>query len=226
MQRLASASLAFSSVAFALAGCFIHAEETHDDPPTCTLVDQSDGIPPERRSPYDLMCKPFGAPCSDVDGDPTSAHVPPIPTWAECESECAELDEHTCAERSDCRVVRNAYCAFEGVCITDFVGCFPTDQQVDTSISCTGADAWECSRNPNCTAWHDPLDCPPNALVDQCPRQFIVCTPEGTIPGSCSGHIACDQAPPQCPAGTTPGISGGCYTRACIPLDRCSPSES
>jgi len=232
MQRLA-----FCSIVIALSGCFIYFEDD-EDVPNCPLAEPASGpgasiAPIELRNPDDLTCRAFGYPCDPacgpcpaVDESPSIAHSQPLPSWGYCESSCEGLGETACAARSDCRVVKDAFCAFEGVCITDFVGCFPTDQQVDTTVSCTGADAWACSRNPDCAAWHDPPECPPNALVEDCPRSFVLCTPEGTHPGSCFGEVACDEAPPACPSGTTPGISGACYTGACIPLDRCGPSAS
>jgi len=48
-----------------------------------------------------------------------------------------------------------------------------------------------------------------------------LCIPEGSEPGTCTGSVVCDRIPPSCPTGPTPGITGGCYSGACIPLDLC-----
>ncbi len=44
-------------------------------------------------------------------------------------------------------------------------------------------------------------------------------------PGSCTGAITCFAPPPVCPAGTTAGISNGCYTGYCVPLADCGPHD-
>jgi hypothetical protein len=46
---------------------------------------------------------------------------------------------------------------------------------------------------------------------------------EGDLPGRCFEPVLCDEAPPNCPQNTTPGVESGCFTGACIPLDLCGP---
>lgn len=44
------------------------------------------------------------------------------------------------------------------------------------------------------------------------------------IPKSkCSGEVACDALPPECPKGTLPGIdpNGACWTGGCVPAEQC-----
>jgi hypothetical protein len=150
------------------------------------------------------------------------ALTPPIPSWNYCGHSCEQLGESACAADPGCRVVKDASCTFTTPCETDFLGCFPTDTAADSTVACHGADAWECSRSAACTAIHSSSVCPAGSA--ECPQPFELCVPEGTHPGSCTGAVTCDGLPPACPATTTPGISGGCYTGACIPRDLCSPS--
>jgi hypothetical protein len=54
----------------------------------------------------------------------------------------------------------------------------------------------------------------------------VECVPDGVPdPGTCDGEVLCDSLPPTCPQGTTPGISNGCWSGYCIPLDDCGPSD-
>lgn len=42
---------------------------------------------------------------------------------------------------------------------------------------------------------------------------------------NCSGVVACDSLPPECPEGTLPevGPGGACWSGACIPVEACDP---
>lgn len=48
--------------------------------------------------------------------------------------------------------------------------------------------------------------------------RFGVCATEKV---QCSGEVACDESPPDCPPGTLPGISEACWTGACVPALSC-----
>src|SRR5687768_2863858 len=130
-----------------LTGCFIvfpeHGSGGGDD--DCLLPPTGDGdgssggggsrepsaIAP-LRNPNTLTCDDFGGgggtcnpecgPCPLAEDSP----VPPIPSWGTCFSACEGLDETTCGTREDCRIAKDAFCAIQGDCFTDFLGCFPT----------------------------------------------------------------------------------------------------
>ena len=144
--------------------------------------------------------------------------VSPEPTWGVCGSPCDSLDQAACAADPACRVVNYAECEISLNCLTNFMGCFPTDQSADTSVNCFTADSWQCSRSSACTALHSSAPCPTDA---QCDRPFELCVPEGTLAGSLLRSRQLPSAPPDCPNGTTPGVANGCWTGACIPLDVC-----
>jgi len=176
-------------------------------------------LPAPQRNPNTLTCESFGGGCDPSCGPCEGVFAPEV-TWGFCGSSCESLDETACAADDTCRVVKDARCAIDGTCLTDFVGCFPTDQFVNPNIECTGADAQSCSENPACTAYHRTDTCgslPP----DQCSRDFALCMPEGASPGRCFEPALCDIPTPVCPTGTTPGVADGCYTGACIPDDLC-----
>lgn len=54
--------------------------------------------------------------------------------------------------------------------------------------------------------------------IDQAVCRFGVCTTEKV---QCSGEVACDSLPPDCPPGTLPGIDGACWSGACVPAASC-----
>lgn len=86
-----------------------------------------------------------------------------------------------------------------------------------------------------CAAVHvdEPIpECEIDCKVTQCttlgiPDIGVVCDAGtcGLEPRDCSGIVACDSLPPQCPEGTLPevGPDGGCWTGACIPVEACDP---
>jgi hypothetical protein len=231
-----------------LSGCYIinpgHGSGGDDD--DCLLPPAGDdttepAIAP-LRNPHTLTCDDFngGNPCDPACGpcpasdDPPPTPKPggsggaalaPIPSWGSCFSSCEGLDENTCGSRSDCRIVKDAACAINASCFTDFMGCFPTDQFVDASVACVQAfDGETCSRNPDCTAFHRPgcsLVAPEDPVPPECTRDFAFCLPEGTPPGQCFSPVTCDAVGPSCPSGSTPGILDGCFTGGCIPEDLC-----
>lgn len=214
MGRLAS----LVALACLAPGCFLVFDGEEQD---CPLVEPTIAEAP-LRNPDTLQCESFGNSfCEDPCGIcPAVGHTPPLPSWGVCGDPCEQLNESDCAAASRCRVVKDASCLLHGECLTDFIGCFPTDQQLDPSIDCDNADAFACSRNPACTALHAP---PPACLDEACPMRFAMCVPEGTHPGTCWGEASCDEPAPVCPSGTTPGIEAGCYSGSCIPLELCGP---
>jgi len=196
-----------------------------DDVCVTPATDLPASAPAPLRDPGTLMCQSFGGGCDPTCGpcpeatDPRPGFTPPIPSWGVCGSPCESLSPSQCAADATCRVVKDAGCTIGGNdCLTDFLGCFPTDTQPDASIDCFTADAWTCSRSHECEAFHSQAPCP---LDGQCSRPFATCVPAGRDPGSCTRQVTCRAATPSCPSGTTPGIANGCFTGACIVTSAC-----
>jgi hypothetical protein len=202
-------------------GClFEHGSSPGDD--VCVVTEGPPALdPPPLRDPSNLTCQSFGGGCNPACGPcPDVSARAPIPSWGLCGSICDQLGVSACAAEPGCRVVKDAGCTIgSNVCLTDFLGCFPTDTSRDDLVECFGADAWTCSRSQRCEAHHLQRPCPNGA--SDCARPFATCTPPGVDPGDCTGQVLCAIPPPVCPAGTTPGIANGCFTRACIENDAC-----
>lgn len=186
----------------------------------------ADGIAQDQRNPQNLTCENFsgGGECNpDCGPCPLAGDLAPIPTWGVCGSTCEGLDEGLCSTNPSCRVVKDVRCAIDGNCLTDFLGCFPTDQQQFPGVDCTTADAQSCSESNACTAFHrnDPCGLADSNVPAQCTREFAFCMPEGASPGRCFDFVACDAVGPSCPSGSMPGIINGCFSGACIPQDLC-----
>jgi hypothetical protein len=202
-------------------GCGLFFDDGGSGGEVCDLATEPAIAPAPLRDPGTLLCQSFGSGCNPECGPcPAVADLAPIPSWNICGHACEGLTESACAADPACRVVKDAICAIHADCLTDYIGCFPTDTIVDHAIDCFAADAWECSRSNACTAMHELEVCTTDA---ECARPFSLCVPEGEHPGSCWEQAVCDVPTPPCPSGTTPGISGGCYTGACIPLSACEP---
>ncbi|MEO8699088.1 MAG: hypothetical protein ABI867_03560 [Kofleriaceae bacterium] len=224
MRRLFIFALACSA-----SGCLLYFDD-HGKSCLATGDDVLEDVvaPVLLRNPESLTCDAFGGgggcdpacgPCAD---GPIEGLTPPIPTWASCDSSCNTLDEPACGARSDCRVIKDANCAIgASTCFTDFMGCLPVSNIGDIGIDCaTAPDGETCSHSSACTAFHVNEPCP-LATDAQCPRPFALCMPEGQNPGSCFLPVTCDAATPTCAPGKTPGIAGGCFTGACIPIELC-----
>jgi len=77
------------------------------------------------------------------------------------------------------------------------------------------------------------VDCGPGQhCEEQC--SGVMCNPDGTCPPDvcepvcvdspdpgCDGPVTCLVDPPDCPQGTTPGVSNQCYTGYCVPVGQC-----
>ena len=200
----------------------------------CTLVFDDGGgddiclaaepasLPAPQRNPDTLACESFGGGCIPECGPCPLADLVPQPSWGFCGSTCEALTEVDCGKDPGCRVVKDAACSLSADCITDYLGCFPTDQFPDPSIDCfTARDGFTCSRSAECTAFHRGLR---SNISPQPVLAFAMCAPEGKSPGTCFGQVLCRAAAPACPPNSRPGVSDGCYTGACIPLDVCEPA--
>lgn len=181
--------------------------------------------PAPLRDPNDLTCDSYGGSCDPSCGPcplAAASALAPQPSYNYCGHACEALGESQCAADPQCRVVLDADCTLgPNACLTNFMGCFPTDTAADSSIDCWNADAWTCSRSNACTAYHSAASECPSGDPQQCGRPFELCAPEGQDPGGCDQAVACDRAPPQCPTGTVPGVRDLCYTGACIPTKYC-----
>ena len=223
MRYLASLAM----VLVLASGCTLVFDDGGGDDDICLLAAaEPASLPAPQRNPDTLTCESFGGggcipecgPCPLAD---QPAPTQPIPSWGFCGSPCESLSETACAADPTCRVVKDAACAVSADCTTDFLGCFPTDQSTDLAADCFAArDGFSCSQSAACTAYHRGMQ---SGLEPPITHTFAMCAPEGKSPGTCFGQVTCRAAAPACPAETTPGIEGGCYTGACIPLDVCGP---
>jgi hypothetical protein len=191
---------------------------------------------PGQRNPETGLCEYFGGgggggcgdPCNPCPDVPTEPDRVPVPTWGYCESQCTGLDEASCTTTSGCRTIYTSNC-IDDDCIDEplYVDCWSTDMQGPIQGGgCEGLDSLNCSMHDDCAAVHYPA-CGGTGdaeAPEPCGAAgFGYCADEGnpTDPGNCYGPVTCDQAPPACPEGTTPGIKEGCYTGFCIPLEQC-----
>jgi hypothetical protein len=222
------------------AGCFLYGDGD------CLYggygADEAAIYDPGLRNPYTGECEYFGwtgcalpegcGPCAAGGAEADRAQPP---SWGECESHCTGLDEDTCIDTSACRAI------YAG---DVYHACWSTDQSGPIQGGgCEGLDAFACSQHDDCSAVHAWHEIPPaGADADlEAPEpgftstvgEFERCIPEkGQCqgggcgdPGSCDGEVACDALPPDCPSGTTPGISGLCWTGYCIPLVDCGDGD-
>ncbi|HUS62918.1 MAG TPA: hypothetical protein VMZ28_00195 [Kofleriaceae bacterium] len=156
--------------------------------------------------------------CPDV---PTDEDRAPTPTWGSCESGCEGLDQATCEATPACRAI-----FVDGEPLT-FAACWGTDTTGPIQGGgCEGLDAQTCSMHDDCSAVHGSTEVLPGDgdAITQAIGNFSYCTPEGGGGGgvgSCDGTATCERVEPACPEGTTPGISGDCYSGYCIPLEDC-----
>jgi len=203
-------------------GCVLVFDGHDDDDGVCVGTPEPASLPAPQRNPDTLTCDSFGGGCDLGCGPCAEAAFAPIPTWGACNGKCESLTEGACAQDPGCRVVKDAACSISGGCLTNYVGCFAIDLQSDPTIDCFAAtDGFTCSRSAACTAYHRTTSAP--NTIAQVTRPFALCTPEGKAPGTCHGALTCTQPAPKCPTGARPGVAGGCYTGACIPLDLCEP---
>ena len=203
-------------------GCFWVFDDKGDDACDLPLAEVADPAP--LRNPETLLCETFGTGCDPSCGPcPLTDLSQPFPSWGTCGNACEQLSEGACAADPSCRVVKDAKCAVGRLCETDFVGCFPTDQGTDPTLSCFAADDGStCSRSNGCVAFHR-SDCSAGERSEQCPRSFALCAPEGADVGRCHEQATCDRVAPACGTNETAGVANGCYTGACIPNDVCEP---
>lgn len=172
-----------------------------------------------------------GGTCGDYGG-PTGGAEPAPVDMALCESECTWLLEADCLAAPGCRAAYASDCP-EGLDCDNttytYFACWATAPSGPVQGECTALDAYECSRHDDCVANHYPgTDCPAgsNCAPEPVPGtigNFESCAPEPAPTPSCYGDVLCDSLPPDCPAGTVPGIQGDCWSGTCIAYDQCDP---
>jgi hypothetical protein len=216
MRYLVSVSTTASLILLLASGCSLVFDDGGDD--VCLAGAEPASLPAPQRNPDTLTCESFGGGgCLPECGPCPALDLAPLPSWGFCGSTCEALSEADCTRTDGCRVVKDAACSVSGGCATAYLGCFPTDQSTDPTLDCfTARDGFNCSRNAACTAYH-------RNAASGLERTFAMCAPEGQAPGTCYGVVVCTRPAPACPTGTMPGIAGGCYSGACIPLDVCEP---
>jgi hypothetical protein len=156
---------------------------------------------------------------------------------------CEGLDAYDCSRHDDCSARHygffdcnggtegNADCApqFDPSRVGNFESCVAESFQGDGCYSDN-----DCDPNESCNA--DELCLPdPNGCggggdgngdsADPVPCEqacWGYCVPDDPGP-SCYGDVFCDSIPPECPAGSVPGISNGCWSNTCIEYDQCAP---
>ena len=204
-------------------GCaLVFDDGNNGDDVVCLGAPEAASLPAPQRNPETLSCESFGGGGCDFSCGPCPAiDLAPSPTWGFCNGECEALSESECGQATGCRVVKDAVCAVRGGCLTDFAGCFPTDQFTDPTVDCFAApDGFNCSQSAACTAYHRVTP----AAIAEVGRTFAMCTPKGQAPGTCYSKVTCTRPAPLCPTGTRAGVVSGCYTGGCIPLDVCEPA--
>lgn len=125
--------------------------------------------------------------------------------------QCAGLGAYECSRTDHCAAVHAAGGAFL-TCVDEKRGCA-------SSSECGGNDTCstergECLAGPGCQ--FGPCD-------DGC---WGFCDGPNGDPGSCVGEVACDEAEPDCPAGTIAGRDAACWTGYCIPVEACDATPS
>jgi hypothetical protein len=90
--------------------------------------------------------------------------------WAPCDSQCRGLAETTCLATPACQ----AEYLSNGT-TSSFWGCYAVAPSGPIEGSCTGLDAYACSRHDDCTANYGPVG-------DGDPTGFVKCVAEGPPP--------------------------------------------
>ena len=165
--------------------------------------------------------------------------------------DCWGLDAQTCSEHDDCAsaytpldpsvahtfdqcfpepgavdACTGVTCAPGSHCEDQCTPCDPKDPSTGCMSTCTATcvpditcATVDCAPGYTCEeVCNGPICDPPGPCPDQCAPE---CVPVGTGPGDCYGTVTCTNAPPACPANTTPGVANGCYTGYCIPISAC-----
>lgn len=139
-------------------------------------------------------------------------------------------NQPNCPPDGDCGSICYGSCVPDAACST--VDCGPGYHCEETCYPCDTTDGSMCDPEcyPSCTPDQTcaSIDCGPGfecAMECSSGTCYPACLPVGNGPGDCYGTVACAVPPPSCPAGSTPGVSNGCYTGYCIPTNQCGPTD-
>jgi hypothetical protein len=206
-------------------------------PPTGVIQGSCDGLDAQTCSEHDDCVSNYAYDASGSTRYETCA--PENQQYCLADADCGSgqrcdtsvCNQPNCPPDSDCGSV------CEGVCVPD-AACSAVDCGMgyhceETCYPCDTTDGSMC--DPECYPACVPdqtcanVDCGPGyecAMECSSGTCYPACIPtNGGGPGDCTGMISCNSAPPTCPANTTPGISNGCYTGYCIPLNMCGPND-
>ncbi|MBK9036965.1 MAG: hypothetical protein IPL61_37895 [Myxococcales bacterium] len=160
----------------------------------CGLYSDDTGCDPIQRS--DQLVNPATLAC-EVHTATEACGAPPADlSWGECASACRALPEAACLTTPGCRGAYDHDCFFGvGACArpTPFLGCYPTDLNLDNATGCAGLDAWSCSRHEACVGTYRPaaacsdgLDQNGDGVADdpaECTFAYARCVPEPVLGG-------------------------------------------
>jgi hypothetical protein len=153
--------------------------------------------------------------------------------------DCTQNGAYSCALHDDCVSVMVpgpdgtpsfASCQAEGVTTACNIDCPVGSHCEHMCTPCDPGPNGMCTSSCSATCVADQacanVDCGPGYTCEDtcdaagnCFPTCVAVTPPD--PGSCTGAINCNSAPPACPANTVPGIANGCYTGFCIPKTQC-----
>ncbi len=148
---------------------------------------ETDGEPAPQAEPTVALRNPESGQCEEfADGDPA-------PSWATCDSHCADLDLPTCRATIGCRTIFVETCPPDAACEPGvdrvYAGCWALDQAGPPDPiewGCEGRDPWSCSRMDDCEAIHyDTCGGDPN---EPCVGYFFACRTEST---QCTSDVEC-----------------------------------
>ena len=161
---------------------------------------------------------------------PGSACPVPAPIFRECwgvaqtgpvHGSCDGLDAHQCSQHDDCAAFYLSTDPDNYGGRLAFANCGPENAPPpDTCDSARCMPGSHCEEQ--CFPPPSPCDEIPGGHTCEMTGCQPVCVPDQNDPGSCTGPVYCDAAPPACPVGTVPGISNGCWSGYCIPRDECA----
>ena len=237
--------LLISVAAFTLAGCEIYFESDNNNNSgsggECGLFgcDEQPAGEPGAACGSDRECM-SGCFCSErgiCEEAGFCERASDCPDGFECEVERASCvpagPRDGCVENTECRV--GSYCdVLYGECVPSWT-CRSNEE-------C--GPGWECNENATCQPMYCESDaeclegCACNLEVSQCVEtgfcqsdlecfDGMVCDLERNTctnwrdPGSCVAEVTCNEAAPDCPQDSYPGIINGCYSGLCIPAADC-----
>ncbi len=213
--------LALVLFAASLGACSLYDGGDDQPPPMCGFT--GEGAPAfESRDPSTGACQFIGGgggqctpdcPCPATAED--TGHI--APNWPMCGGPCSGLDEHACLASDSCHAAYTDNAAADQ--IAQFGGCWDIAPiPVVTGGQCMGLDAWTCAEHSDCASFLEVGG--PNPGFSYCGA-----APTTTLdPGICDqSGVACNVAPPACPANTVPGVRDNCWSGYCIPTSACPP---